>query len=65
MLVEQHSQERFWLLRRVNFLERLDQLLEEDRDAEDALNLAKSFKKVENPSDILTRLQEIYGKELP
>ena len=65
MLVEQHSQERFWLLRRVNFLERMNLLLEEDRDADDALNLVKSFKKVENPSDILARLQEIYGKELP
>ena len=65
MLIEQHSQERFWLLRRVNFLERMNQLLEEDRNPEDATNLAKSYKKVENPSDLLDRLHEIYGKNLP
>jgi hypothetical protein len=65
ILVEQHSQERFWLLRRVNFLERMNRLIEEDRYEEEAANLAKSYRKVENPSDLQDRLHEIYGKNLP
>ena len=65
MIIEQHSQERFWLLRRVNFLERLNQLIEEDRPDEEAASLAKSYRKVENPSDLQDRLHEIYGKKLP
>jgi DNA-binding SARP family transcriptional activator len=65
MLIEEHSQERFWLLRRVNFLERLNQLIEEDNYDEEAATLAKSYRKVENPSDLQDRLHEIYGKKLP
>jgi len=65
MILEKHSQERFWLLRRVNFLERLNRLIEEERNEEEAANLAKSYRKVENPSDLQDRLHEIYGKNLP
>jgi hypothetical protein len=42
----------------------LDNLLEMDVTAEEATVFAKQFSKVENPTDLVKRLKEIYGEDL-
>ncbi len=62
--LQKHAQEIFWLQRRIQFLEALDNLLEMDVTADEATVFAKQFSKVENPSDLVKRLKEIYGEDL-
>ena len=62
--LQKHAQEIFWLQRRIQFLEALDNLLEMDVTAEEATVFAKQFSKVENPTDLVKRLKEIYGEDL-
>ncbi len=62
--LQKHAQEIFWLQRRIQFLEALDKLLEMDVTAEEATVFAKQFSKVENPTDLVKRLKEIYGEDL-
>lgn len=62
--LQKYAQEIFWLQRRIQFLEALDNLLEMDVTAEEATVFAKQFSKVENPTDLVKRLKEIYGEEL-
>ena len=62
--LQKHAQEIFWLQRRIQFLEALDKLLELDVTAEEATVFAKQFSKVENPTDLVKRLKEIYGEDL-
>ncbi len=62
--LQKHAQEIFWLQRRIQFLEALDKLLEMDLTPEDAQHFAKQYSKVENPTDLVKRLKEIYGEDL-
>ncbi len=62
--LQKHAQEIFWLHRRIQFLEALDKLLEMDVTAEEATVFAKQFSKVENPTDLVKRLKDIYGEGL-
>lgn len=65
VLLNKHAQEIFWIQRRLKFLLELDQLLEIDATPEEASKLADQFRNVEHPSDLVDRLKEIYGGELP
>ena len=62
--LQKHAQEIFWLQRRIQFLEALDKLLELDVNDDEATVFAKQFSKVENPTDLVKRLKEIYGEDL-
>ena len=63
--LQNHSMEIYWLQRRIQFLKRLDEFHDRDADADEFIHVADQFRKVENPSDLITRLKEIYGDELP
>ncbi len=63
--LQKHAEETFWLQRRIHFLQTLDRLLDADATPEEADALARQYSKVENPSDLINRLKDIYGKELP
>jgi hypothetical protein len=63
--LQKHAQEIFWLQRRIQFLEALDKLLEIDVSPDEAQQFAKQYSKVENPSDLINLLKEIYGEDLP
>jgi hypothetical protein len=63
--IQQHAEEIFWLRRRIYFLETLDRLLDQDRTAYEAEQVGNHFAKIEDPSDLVERLKEIYGEELP
>jgi hypothetical protein len=63
--LQNHSEEIYWLNRRIYFLTLLDELLDQEADAEEISDVANQFRKVENPSDLVERLQDIYGKKLP
>lgn len=65
VFIQKHSEEIYWLNRRILFLKMLDSLLDRDASEEELSNAASQFKKVENPSDLVNRLNEIYGKTLP
>jgi hypothetical protein len=65
VFIQKHSEEIYWLNRRILFLKMLDGLLDRDASEEEISNAASQFKKVENPSDVAERLHEIYGRELP
>jgi hypothetical protein len=62
--LQQHSEEIYWLQRRIYFLKLLDELLEREADSDEIHDVASQFKKVENPSDLVERLKDIYGKKL-
>ena len=64
ILIEKHAQEIFWLNRRIEFLTKLNELLDIDETAEVAESYARQFAKVENPKDLIERLKEIYGREI-
>jgi pyruvate formate-lyase activating enzyme-like uncharacterized protein len=60
----EHSQEIYWLKRRIKLLEELDQVIDKDDADELALQIAEQFRKVERASDVIDRLRDIYGKAL-
>lgn len=64
VLLEKHAQEAFWLQRRIDFLHKLDDLVEEGGDMNDARRIAEQYKKVENPEDVIKRMREIYGRDI-
>jgi hypothetical protein len=68
VLIEKHAQEVFWLRRRIDFLEKMNELLDEDEHLYEvklnAEQIATQYKKVENPEDVIKRLKEIYGRDL-
>lgn len=62
--IEKHAQEAFWLQRRIDFIEKMNDVLEEDGTLDDAELISSQYKKVENPEDVIKRLKEIYGRDL-
>lgn len=62
--LQKHSEEIYWLNRRIQFLKVLDELIDQDVTAEEAKHIARQFVKVENPIDLVARLKEIYGEDL-
>ena len=63
--LQKHSEEIYWLNRRIIFLKMLDDMLKKEATHDEFIEAAIQFKKIENPSDIVERLKEIYGKKLP
>ena len=64
ILLQQRAEETFWLQRSIQLLESLQGLVTIDA-SEAKINLvAKQFSKVENPSDLVDRLKQIYGSDL-
>ena len=43
----------------------MDELLDKEADVDEFSDVASQFKKVENPIDLIARLKDIYGEELP
>ena len=64
VLIQKHSEELFWLERRIQWIKRLDSLLEADADVDETIALASQFKKVESPNDLVNRLRDVYGSDL-
>lgn len=62
---EQADLEILWLKRRIFFIEQLNQLYLDDDDVAEMSELGKTFRQVEKPSDLVARLKEIYGEDLP
>jgi hypothetical protein len=64
VFIDKHSQEIYWLTRKIDFLKRLDLIVHDDPNADEALFISSKYKKVENPSDLIDRLKDIYGDDL-
>jgi hypothetical protein len=64
VLIQEHSEEIYWLTRRIAFLKSLDRIIDENEPLRSAEAIAREFRKVENPSDLVDRLREIYGSDL-
>ena len=63
--LQKHSKEIYWLQRRIIFLKLMDELLDKEADVDEFSDVASQFKKVENQIDLIARLKDIYGEELP
>jgi hypothetical protein len=63
--LQKHSEEIYWLQRRIIFLKLMDELLDKEADVDEFFDVASQFKKVEHPIDLIARLKDIYGEELP
>lgn len=63
LYLQKHAEEMFWLERRIQFLKTLNDLINIDARPEEAELIAKQFEKVKEPSDLIKRLKEIYGKD--
>ncbi len=62
--LQKHAEEIFWLQRRIELLYSLDDLLNEDEPIVQAHSLTTQYSRVENPTDLVKRLKEIYGEDL-
>ena len=62
--LQKHSEELFWLERRIQWIKRFDSLLEADADVDETIAVASQFKKVESPNDLVNRLRDVYGRNL-
>ena len=51
VFIQNHSEELFWLERRIQWIKRLDALFEADADVDETFAVASQFKKVESPND--------------
>lgn len=61
LLTQTHDEERYWLTRRLGYLDRVGSLLDRDADIEEFECLFTEFSKVETPKDVIDRLRDIYG----
>ena len=64
-LLEKHDQEIYFLQRRLLWITEIDRYVSKDPTAYTPEELVSEFRNVENPSDFVTRLKEIYGNDLP
>ena len=64
VFIQKHSEELFWLERRIQWIKRLDSLLEADADVDETFAVASQFKKVESPNDLVNCLRDVYGSDL-
>ena len=62
--LQKHAEEMFWLQRRIQFLNTLNDLIDADARPEEAELIANQYAKVKEPSDLIARLKEIYGRDL-
>ncbi len=63
MILENHALEIFWLERRIQFLNTLNEMVAEEVLEPEIEFMAQQFSRVENVKDLHNRLQEIYGKD--
>ena len=61
VFIQKHSEELFWLERRIEWIKRLD---EANADVDETIAVASQFKKVESPNDLVNRLRDVYGNDL-
>ena len=64
VFIQKHSEELSWLERRIEWIKRLDSLLEADADVDETIAVASQFKKVEGPNDLVNCLRDVYGSDL-
>lgn len=64
VLSQQHSEEIFWLKRRLQFLFEIDQLQRRGATTDDIMAVVDEFRKVEKTSDLVQRLRDIYGDQV-
>jgi len=64
VFIQKQSEELFWLERRIEWIKRLNSLLEADADVDETIAVASQFKKVESPNDLVNRLRDVYGNDL-
>ena len=64
IFLQKHAEEMFWLQRRIQLLETMHELVTIDASEAQINLVAKQFSKVENPSNLVDRLKEIYGSDL-
>lgn len=64
LYLQKHAEEMFWLQRRIQFLTTLNDLIDADARPEEAELIASQYAKVKEPSDLIARLKDIYGKDL-
>ena len=63
MILENHALAIFWLERRIQFLNTLNEMVAEEVPEPEIEFMAQQFSRVENVKDLHNRLQEIYGKD--
>jgi hypothetical protein len=63
VILQKHAEELFWLQRRMTFLQILNELITAENTLEEAEKIAFEFRKVENASDLVDRLKELYGDD--
>ena len=63
--LEQQDQERFWLKRRIKYLEALHAQINQSPDDATISRLDSQFSKVATPRLLLERLEEVYEGDLP
>ena len=64
LLLPDHALEVFWLRRRIQFLEQIDNLASIDAEPDEFVYLARYFRSVESPLDLIERIKAIYGDKL-
>ena len=64
VFIQKHSEELFWLERRIEWIKRLDSLREANADVDETIAVVSQFKKVEGPNDLVNRLRDVYGSDL-
>lgn len=64
LYLQKHAEEMFWLQRRIQFLTTLNDLIDADARPDEAELIANQYSKVKEPSDLIARLKEIYGKDI-
>jgi hypothetical protein len=64
LLLPNHPLEVFWLKRRIQFLEEIDNLATIDAEPDEFVYLAKHFRSVESPLDLIECIKTIYGDKL-
>ena len=64
LLLPDHALEVFWLRRRIQFLEQIDNLASIDAEPDEFAYLAKHFRAVESPLDLIECIKTIYGDKL-
>ena len=64
ILLPDHALEVFWLKRRIQFLEQIHHLATIDAEPDEFVYLAKHFRAVESPLDLIECIKTIYGDKL-
>ena len=64
VFIDKHSQEIYWLKRRIDFLKRLDAILNDEDRSTHGIHIDTQYETVDQPFKVVDRLKDIYGDEL-